>query len=179
MEIPSPETGIIKEISVSVGDKVSEGSLIARIETKIEKPSKIDESVAEKMTGKPKDVKEINKITEESKKVKESEIKAKKGKEEITVSKAASKTTTDETLPKTAIQELKVPDIGTQDAVEIIEMSITKGQKISKDDPLIFVWHGAERYTGRIARRAAIIMGPCRSTNTDATTATRSRSCRR
>ncbi|MEM6999098.1 MAG: dihydrolipoyl dehydrogenase [Pseudomonadota bacterium] len=33
MDIPSPETGIIKEILVSVGDKVSEGSLILKLET--------------------------------------------------------------------------------------------------------------------------------------------------
>jgi pyruvate dehydrogenase E2 component (dihydrolipoamide acetyltransferase) len=36
MEIPSPVAGIVRSLAVAVGDKVSQGSLIARIETKEE-----------------------------------------------------------------------------------------------------------------------------------------------
>ena len=32
VEVPSPETGKIKEVKVKVGDKVSEGSLLATID---------------------------------------------------------------------------------------------------------------------------------------------------
>ena len=33
MEIPSPDAGVVKEIKVKIGDKVSEGSLILTLET--------------------------------------------------------------------------------------------------------------------------------------------------
>ena len=34
MDVPSPVAGIIREIKVKAGDKVSEGSLILKLETK-------------------------------------------------------------------------------------------------------------------------------------------------
>ena len=51
MDIPSPEAGVVKEISVSVGDKVSEGSLILKLDTDatIESP----EIVSEKQNEEP------------------------------------------------------------------------------------------------------------------------------
>ncbi len=36
MEIPSPEAGVVKEIKVSIGDEVSEGSLILLLEPSAE-----------------------------------------------------------------------------------------------------------------------------------------------
>ena len=34
MEVPSPVSGIIKQLKVSIGDKVSMGSVIATVESK-------------------------------------------------------------------------------------------------------------------------------------------------
>src|SRR5205823_3122876 len=34
MEVPSPAAGVVREVAVKVGDKVSEGSLIARLDAK-------------------------------------------------------------------------------------------------------------------------------------------------
>lgn len=50
MDIPSPEAGVVKEISISVGDKVSEGSLILKIDTEatLESPEKSHEKPSEK-----------------------------------------------------------------------------------------------------------------------------------
>ncbi len=52
MEIPSPEDGIVKEVKVSLNDKISEGSLILLLETegKEESPKKEQDKQAEKPT---------------------------------------------------------------------------------------------------------------------------------
>ncbi|WAJ69697.1 pyruvate dehydrogenase complex dihydrolipoyllysine-residue acetyltransferase [Catenovulum adriaticum] len=49
MDVPAPFSGTVKELKVAVGDKVSEGSLIAMVETKGEAPTaKADSKPAEK-----------------------------------------------------------------------------------------------------------------------------------
>lgn len=56
MDIPSPEAGVIKELCVAVGDKISEGGLILKLETteaaatETEAPSAAPESPAEPTT---------------------------------------------------------------------------------------------------------------------------------
>ena len=39
MEVPAPEAGVVKEIKVKLGDKVSEGSLIVVIEPRPPQPT--------------------------------------------------------------------------------------------------------------------------------------------
>jgi pyruvate dehydrogenase E2 component (dihydrolipoamide acetyltransferase) len=53
MEVPSPEAGIVKEIRVKVGDKVSEGSPIIVLETEQAAATEIAEKAAEKPPEKP------------------------------------------------------------------------------------------------------------------------------
>src|SRR5258705_3561144 len=49
MEIPSPEAGVVKELAIKLGDKVSQGSLILKLEpgeqasTPVEKPKAPEE----------------------------------------------------------------------------------------------------------------------------------------
>ncbi len=50
MEVPSPASGIVKEIKIKVGDKVSQGDLILTLEASEEKPA----PAAEKKETKPK-----------------------------------------------------------------------------------------------------------------------------
>ncbi|MFZ0255938.1 MAG: dihydrolipoyl dehydrogenase [Gammaproteobacteria bacterium] len=56
MDVPSPYAGIVKEVKVSAGDKVSEGSPIASVETQEtleESPSLTPEKTAEVPSGQP------------------------------------------------------------------------------------------------------------------------------
>ncbi len=88
MDIPSPLVGKIKEIKLKVGDKVSQGDLIALVET-----------------------------AEEEKKV------------------TAEKTSLPDASPKKLI--VNVPDIGSDQEVEVIEVAITPGQTVQKEGTLI------------------------------------------
>ncbi|NOQ69299.1 MAG: hypothetical protein GQ573_04235, partial [Gammaproteobacteria bacterium] len=47
MEIPSPYSGIVKEIKVNLGDKVSEGNLLITIEASEDSATAIEEAPAE------------------------------------------------------------------------------------------------------------------------------------
>ncbi len=58
MELPSSDAGVIKEVKVKVGDKVSEGSVIVVVETegkveKTEKPEKIEAAAPSKKAPEP------------------------------------------------------------------------------------------------------------------------------
>ncbi len=59
MEIPSPEAGVVKELKVKVGDKVSEGSLMLMLEPgaarRLPRPQKAAGSEASLQPQKPAD----------------------------------------------------------------------------------------------------------------------------
>ncbi|HEX5056086.1 MAG TPA: dihydrolipoyllysine-residue acetyltransferase [Gammaproteobacteria bacterium] len=90
IEIPAPEAGVIKELKVKVGDKVSEGDLILMLEAAA--------AVAKTQKAAP----------------------AAQG------SPAAP-----------AVKPVKVPDIGDFKNVGIIEVLVTPGDKVSKEQSLI------------------------------------------
>ena len=46
MEIPSPNSGTVKEIKLAVGDSVSTGTLILMLEPNEEEPTKIEDTTA-------------------------------------------------------------------------------------------------------------------------------------
>ena len=52
MEIPSPEAGVVKELKVKVGDKVSEGSLLLKMEAGGAAPATVEKAVATKPAAK-------------------------------------------------------------------------------------------------------------------------------
>ncbi|MCF6766287.1 dihydrolipoyllysine-residue acetyltransferase [Thiotrichales bacterium 19S3-7] len=94
MEVPAPFSGTIKEVLVKVGDKVSEGSLIVKLESSSSETQQ-----------------QINKEPE----------------------KETKKTTTS----TSNIIEVKVPDIGDYQGVDVIEVNISSGDEIKEEDSLI------------------------------------------
>lgn len=87
MDIPAPFFGKIKEVKIKVGDKVSQGDVIALVETEENQQSE-----------KPKEA-----------------------------------TSTEASEPLL----IKVPDIGTEEEVEVIEVAIKPGDKVQKEGTLI------------------------------------------
>ncbi|MDG1024718.1 MAG: dihydrolipoyllysine-residue acetyltransferase [Gammaproteobacteria bacterium] len=113
MEIPAPMAGVVKSISVNLGDQVSTGSEMLSLEAEdtgseapaesapAEEPAPVEESVADEpapaATTKPE------------------------------AAAAASP----------SIQSIEVPDLGTDDEVEIIEIHIKEKDSVAVDDVLI------------------------------------------
>lgn len=107
MDIPSPFSGTIKELKIRVGDKVSKGTLILRMEVEEEaNESKAENKPAEKET-KDQDSKPAQK-------------------EEAPVVEA-----------KSEMKDVTIPDIGNFAQVEIIEVAVQEGDKVKKEDTLI------------------------------------------
>lgn len=94
MDIPAPEAGVIQQVKVNVGDKVSEGDLILLMEA--------------------------------------SDAKAKP----TEAANPASKTEAPAAASSETI-EVKVPDIGTEDAVAVIEISVAIGDELAEETPLL------------------------------------------
>ena len=106
MEIPSPAAGVVKDVKVKVGDKVSEGSLILLLETGEEQAPADKKTAKSSADEKPKET-------------------------SVPESAAAQE-------PKTGgAQEVKVPDIGDFNEVDVIEVLVAPGDKIAEEDPLI------------------------------------------
>ncbi|KTC78344.1 dihydrolipoyllysine-residue acetyltransferase [Legionella brunensis] len=109
MEIPSPQSGKVKALQIKVGDKVSEGDVILTLVT--------EESQATKPS------------TESAPSVEKKE--ALQPGTETAAPKSVSTPTT------TARIEVRVPDIGGATDVDVIEIMVSSGQSIAKDQSLI------------------------------------------
>ncbi|KJS08078.1 MAG: dihydrolipoamide acetyltransferase [Gammaproteobacteria bacterium BRH_c0] len=115
MDVPSPKAGVVKKVLVKVGDKISQGTAIVEMESSDSAaPEKAESSAAEK---KPEAEPEAEKPP-----AKESEGKKS--------DKPAAKS-------QSAEQTVKLPDLGTGDAVDIIEINVAVGDEVAEGDTLM------------------------------------------
>lgn len=110
MEIPSPKAGIVGEIKIQLGDKVSEGDNILTLLVEETKPTSKPESSENESLEKP------TKIQNQD--------------------ESAKKQTSNETK-KSVHREIRIPDIGGAKDVDVIEILVKEGQFVSKDQGLI------------------------------------------
>lgn len=108
MEIPSPENGIVKEVKVKVGDKISQGNVMVLIEPagKASAPAQPEKKASVEKTPEP--------APKET--------------------KAAS---AEPTAPKSEDKQVRVPDIGDFDSIPVIEILVSPGDRVNAEDPLI------------------------------------------
>ncbi|KTD16163.1 dihydrolipoyllysine-residue acetyltransferase [Legionella jordanis] len=111
MDIPSPESGRVKELLVKVGDKVSEGDSILVLE---------GEGAEESGETKPSK-------QQEAKAIEKPEAKAEAHSEPV----SKNEPTQSESL------EVRIPDIGGATNVDVIDVMVSAGQSIAKDQSLI------------------------------------------
>ncbi|WP_428311233.1 dihydrolipoyllysine-residue acetyltransferase [Hydrocarboniphaga sp.] len=112
MEVPAPEAGVIKSLSIKVGDKVSQGTLIGEIET---------EAAAEK------------KPAEEKK----AEAAPKPKAAEAPAAPAAKPAEPAKTKSAPSTLEVKIPDIGDYQGVPVIEVLVKDGDTVSAEQALL------------------------------------------
>jgi pyruvate dehydrogenase E2 component (dihydrolipoamide acetyltransferase) len=126
MEVPSPAAGTIREVSVKVGDKVSKGTLIALLESgegASTEPTTQDEPAPDKQDEKPaapekKPAAEKKAAAPEKKPAPEPKVEA-KGPEAVT--------------------KIVVPDIGDVETVDVIEVLVSPGSEVTKEQGLIVI----------------------------------------
>lgn len=119
MDVPSPKSGTVKAVIVKEGDTVSEGTAIIELE--------VDDAV----------------VTEEP----SAEVKADPDDIELQSSDTSSSKTpeantpapVDEPAEGTVERVVCVPDTGTEEAVEIIELVVSPGDMVSEGDSILVV----------------------------------------
>lgn len=112
MEVPSPQAGIVKEILVDVGSKVSQGVPILRLE--------IDDSEASDVATPAPEASAENTTTHSS------AVPTEPNSEAPAPEQGA-----------TARQPLCVPDIGDVQDVAVIEVLVKEGDVVAADDPIL------------------------------------------
>lgn len=110
MDIPSPVAGIVSKVLISLGDKVTEGTPIFEIEIEGAAATPVVENAAE-----PAAVQQPEPVI-------------------ALAETAAPVAATGTTLGR---QEIRVPDIGSSEAVEIVEVSASVGDELAVEDALI------------------------------------------
>jgi pyruvate dehydrogenase E2 component (dihydrolipoamide acetyltransferase) len=125
MEIPSNINGIVASLLVKVGDKVTTGSKILAIKT------------AERAVAEPENSVSLSpKKYEQYEQAESSEREAQKSQEPIKSIANNINNTQSDIIPADIIP-VKIPDIGTDNKVEIIEIQVKPGDSVAKEDSLI------------------------------------------
>ncbi|MFB2662253.1 dihydrolipoyllysine-residue acetyltransferase [Shewanella mangrovisoli] len=112
MDVPSPFAGVVKEVKVAVGDKVSQGSLVIMLEVGGAAPAAVT-SVAPQASA-PAASAPV--------------AQAAPAAPVVPVAAAA---------PVVAVKEIQVPDIGDASNVDVIEVLVSVGDDITVDQGLI------------------------------------------
>lgn len=116
MEIPAPMSGVVKSIAVNLGDQVSSGSEMMALEIDGDGDS---------------DTSDKDSAAEPEAKEPEPEAKSEPEPEPESESKPKKKS------GGTEVTTVTVPDLGTDDEVEVIEIHVKAGDSVSVDDSLI------------------------------------------
>jgi pyruvate dehydrogenase E2 component (dihydrolipoamide acetyltransferase) len=122
MDVPSPSAGVIKDVKVKLGDKVSEGSVIATLEAEAANDAKAA-SPASQATATPA----------------AGSVSASAGATSPSPRASAQRETGATSTPAEGIQsiEVKVPDIGDFKDVPVIEVLVKPGDTVKAEDPLV------------------------------------------
>ncbi len=131
MEVPSPEAGVVTEVKVKSGDKVSEGDLIVLLEA----DAVGDSSQSEEGEPPPAAAKTADSAAEQSqdKAVSASEPSP------AAATPDGSKTPTPPATSQSALQEVKIPDIGDFHEVDVIDVLVKPGDNVDVETPLIML----------------------------------------
>jgi pyruvate dehydrogenase E2 component (dihydrolipoamide acetyltransferase) len=118
MEIPAPIAGVVKSIAVNLGDQVNSGSEILSLEV---------EGAASAEDAKP----------EASEPEQPAASKTEPAESETQQQPEPSAEAPSSASAQSEESVVKVPDLGTDDEVDVIEIHVSEGDNISADDPLI------------------------------------------
>ena len=131
VELPSPLAGRIQEIKISVGDRISEGDLVATIDTETAGDGKSDEADQDAADG------ESEGGESETDESQGEEPKSDEGDAET--STPAKETGEGDDQAGEREERVRVPDIGDADSIPVVEVNVAEGDQVEVDDPLVTV----------------------------------------
>ena len=136
MEIPSTLAGKVLQVLVKVGDELSEGHPIVVVETEAEADAE-----AEPEPESSADTAESEGESPAGEAVQDAEVEP----------VAADQASSDSGVPSEVTVE--VPDIGTDDAVDVIELCVKPGDEVAEGDSLVVLESGQGLHGGAIPAR--------------------------
>ncbi|WP_445619283.1 pyruvate dehydrogenase complex dihydrolipoyllysine-residue acetyltransferase [Kushneria sp. Sum13] len=125
MDIPAPKAGKVRKVLVSEGDKVSEGDDILELESEGDGDAEEGDDEADESGDDTSSVKD-------SRNAEHLEEEAQAGESDVEEEKKPKKSSGGKRTV-----EVRVPDIGGSENVEIIEIAVSEGDEISEEDALI------------------------------------------
>ncbi|MCY4264583.1 MAG: dihydrolipoyllysine-residue acetyltransferase [Gammaproteobacteria bacterium] len=136
MEIPAPMAGVVSSIEINLGDKVSAGSPMLSLEVKAN-----DGSIVSDDTGPASDsVAGSGHYQPDSSQENEQQAKTERGEQDRGKVLPGSGTTFQSADSETALEQMElvaVPDLGTEEEVDVIELHVAVGDQITADETLI------------------------------------------
>jgi pyruvate dehydrogenase E2 component (dihydrolipoamide acetyltransferase) len=129
MDIPASAGGKIVELKVKEGDTISEGDVLAIVEA-------ADAGSEESSDGDDAEAEESAEDTADSSQKSEDKAEAKSDDEQDEAEQASDADSKSGSTESKVI-EVEVPDIGDEEDVEIIEILVSKGDSVAKEDGLI------------------------------------------
>lgn len=134
MEIPAPESGVVKDIKLKVGDRISEGHLILTLEAQgtaaEEKKAEAPAPAASASVAAPA-------TTKAAAPSKLSDLAAKLEPAKPAAAPASAQATGKPEIKEAQIKEVVVPDIGNVKDVEIIEVMVKVGDTLTADQSVV------------------------------------------
>ena len=129
MDIPASAGGKIVELKVKEGDTISEGDVLAIVEA-------ADAGSEDSSDGDDAEAEESAEKTADSSQKSEDKAEAKSD-DEQDEAEQASEADSKSGSTESKVIEVEVPDIGDEEDVEIIEILVSKGDSVAKEDGLI------------------------------------------
>lgn len=142
MDVPSSEAGVVKEVKVSTGDKVSQGDVILMVEPEgSDDASGSDDDEKDESESDGSDADDSGSDDSSSDNSDSNDSDSDKTDKSDADDKSSDKEKSDKSKSKSSggssKQEIKVPDIGDASDVDVIEICVSKGDTVEKDDSLI------------------------------------------
>jgi len=125
MDVPAPQAGVVKELKLTVGDKVNEGDPILLLEAHSDAGPDSDAD-----TDSPAETGPASATTTRDSSATDPDP-------ENSVSHPSAAESVGENAPKEVTETIKVPDIGGFEDVLVIEMAVAEGDSVGVDDPII------------------------------------------
>jgi pyruvate dehydrogenase E2 component (dihydrolipoamide acetyltransferase) len=148
MDVPSPHGGVVKDLKIKVGDKVSEGDAIVTLDV-------ADGQEGGDVAANEVSPKSAGKSAPERAEAEVEATEPAKEREKRAPAKAAPVAGPAE---GGEIVEVRVPDIGDFTDVDVIEVLVSAGDRVETDDPLITL--ESDKATMDMARGAARVPPP-------------------
>ena len=135
MEVPAPMAGVVKSIAVNLGDQVTTGAAILTLEVVEDATAAIEAAPA---AAEPENPPGDSQATPESADPGSGDsAQTPEQPPEQTPEPASASDSSSAPAAESALIEVAIPDIGSDDEVDIIEIHVSEGQEIAAEDPLL------------------------------------------